>query len=136
MDTRQDRYRRRTLFKAGWFETTDAARKESVRQQIAAIRSRGPVSPEQEALFPYFLSHPLADEVFEIEQVDNSWIGMGSMRHAALALVAFRSVSSAPACFQFLMSSGSGAVLETDAIFKATKETTDALKELGLWVTE
>lgn len=136
METRQERYRRRTLFKAGWFETVDARRVEALRKEISALRERGPVAPEQEALFPFFLSHPLADSLFEIERDGASWLGMGSPQAAALALVAFRSVSSAPACFQYLTNSGSGAVSEDDAIFKETRDTIAAIKDLGMWIAE
>lgn len=136
-DSRQERYRRRTLFKAVWFETLNEQRKHRIRQDIAEIRRSGPVAPEQEALFPYFLSHPLARNVVLIEQQDRAWIGFaGSRFDAALALVAFRSVSSAPACVQFLTSSGSGAVCESDTLFGEIVATAREMKSLGLWVAE
>lgn len=53
-----------------------------------------------------------------------------------LVLVAFRSVSSAPACFQFLTNSGSGAVCESDALFGEIVATAREMKSLGLWVAE
>ena len=139
-DSRQERYRRRTLFKAVWFGTLDEQRKHRIRQDIAEIRRSGPVAPEQEALFPYFLSHPLARNVVLLEQQDRAWIGFaGSRFDAALALVAFRSISSAPARFRFLRfltNSGSGAVCESDPLFGEIVATAREMKSLGLWVAE
>ena len=135
METRQERYRRRTLFKAGWFETLDARRVRNMRWQIRDLHRRESVTPEQAALFPFFLSHPLAQQMFEIEQEDGVWVGYGREFEATLALVAFRSVSSAPAAFQYLANSGSG-VAQEDAQFREVQETVALLKDLGLWVVE
>jgi hypothetical protein len=136
METRQARYRRRTLFKAGWFETVDAKRKARIREQIYRLEKAGPVPPEQRALYPFFLSHPLAQDLVEIEFVDGSWLGITDYFHAALALVAFRSASSARCCFQHLTNSGSGAVLLEEAICGEIRGTVESLKALDMWVTE
>ena len=137
METRQERYRRRTIFKAGWFDTINAERQRCMRVHLDRLKRKG-VPPEQEALVPFFLSHPAMDHVFEIElePEGGSWIGFDSEEHATLALVAFRTFSSAPACFQYLTNSGSGAATEDSPLFAQLQKDIAALKELGLWVTE
>ena len=137
METRQERYRRRTIFKAGWFDTMNAERQRIMRVHIDRMKRKG-APPEQEALFPFFLSHPMADHVFEIEmeREGGSWIGFDSEEYATLALVAFRTFSSAPACFQYLTNSGCGAATEDSELFARLQKDIEAVKELGLWVTE
>jgi hypothetical protein len=136
MDSRQERYRRRLIFKAGWFETTDARRQVQIRAQIAELRSQGPVCPEQEALFPFFLSHPLAKDLVEIGWEEGCWQGWGNQFHATLAAVALDSASSAPAAFHYVTNSGSGVVGKADFLYREIQKTVAELKALGLWVAE
>lgn len=134
--TKQERYRKRLRAKAGWFDYTDADRKGVVRRQIEWLRRTPDLSPEQEAMFPLFLSHPMARSVPILEQRDGSWLAYGSRDEMLLALVAFRRFSSAPACFQHTTNSGSAAVSDFDPELDRIRREVADLKTHGLWVTE
>lgn len=142
----QERYRRRTILKAKFFDLMNEERLRKLRWEARRFAS---AEPEIRACIPYFLSHPEAvylpvfcaqtdenDRPFWYASTDSSDKG-DRLFHAALAYVALKSVSILP---RMVLEFTDGACGEIDSccpdlIARVERELT-AIRSAGMWVTE
>lgn len=141
----QERYRRRTLLKAKYFDEANADRIHALRW---AAKDLAKASPEIRACVPYFLSHPQASYIPLMTPNDDP-VGLGwytsadrdSGRprpdfHAALAYVALTSVSRLSVMALVFTDGGCGQLTDSDPEVVRVRKEIEELRACGMWVTE
>lgn len=140
----QERYRRRTLLKARYFELLNDERLRKLRWDAKKLADQ---APEVRACIPYFLSHPLATYIphagaethegplWWYASVDRENPGDADF-HGALMRIALTSVTSSPVQVM-LYGDGWGGPIEDDHpdVIRVRKEI-EELRSAGMWVHE
>lgn len=139
----QERYRRRTLLKAKYFDEANADRLRVLRLKAKDLAE---ASPEIRACVPYFLSHPQASYIPLI--TPKTWClgwytsadrDSGRPRpdfHAALAYVALTSVSRLPVMALVFTDGACGQLTDSDPEVVQVRKEIEELRACGMWVTE
>lgn len=142
----QERYRRRTLLKAKYFDLMNEGRLRKLRWEARRFAA---AEPEIRACMPYFFSHPEAvylpvfcaqtdahDKPYWYASTDSTDPG-DRLFHAALAYVALKSVSILPRMV-LEFTDGACGDIETccpDLISRVERDLA-GIRNAGMWVTE
>lgn len=139
----QDRYRRRNVFKARYFDQRNTERLAPHGWLRRSIQSQPCDIPEIGACVPYFLSHPRAAYLphrirFDLFHGFTCMLDRSEADayfHAALLHTALSSVSSFPVDIT-VESDGVWTASDGQDIVQQVRKEIDELKALGMWVTE
>lgn len=142
----QERYRRRTLLKARYFDLMNEERIRKLRREARTLAGE---APEIRACVPYFLSHPEAVylptfRAQEDEAGRPSWYASTDssdpgdrLFHAALAYVALKSVSILPRMVLEFTDGGCGDIESCEPeLIARIEQDIDGIRNAGMWVLE